>query len=344
MRQFVFTVLVVLALTTATVTFADTVHPGDLPKLWVRSSSSSKSSSCKKKPTMSPSLPHKCDYSNECDIGSQCYTLGCCGTLGCAACDSTGSCTKCREGFTPYAGACRYGLVYNGGPLLPNVHVRPIFWGSKWADPAYAGDKITGLRTFFNALNGSNYYNLLSQYFNGTKPTIDTPNVTVDSSPFVFKADDNALTNYVFSRVCDAARSFNDTKAVSTYYYPVYIDFKRPSNVNYCAWHWLGQCHGVKGATTFSFHFDFAGDLGCATPSTANNFSQALKSLIPITLHELKETVTDPNPPSGWTTPTKEQDEIGDRCEWDMGDVKLKNNIVYTVEALYDNTRGCVFS
>ena len=36
-------------------------------------------------------------------------------------------------------------LVYNGGPIMSTgAYVEPIFWGARWSDGAFIGDKITG--------------------------------------------------------------------------------------------------------------------------------------------------------------------------------------------------------
>src|SRR5205823_5926586 len=37
-------------------------------------------------------------------------------------------------------------LIYHGGPILPSITIRAIFWGTGWTSPA---DKITGLDKFY---------------------------------------------------------------------------------------------------------------------------------------------------------------------------------------------------
>ena len=41
-------------------------------------------------------------------------------------------------------------LIYNGGPIMSTgAYVEPIFWGPRWNNASFAGDKMTGLRSFY---------------------------------------------------------------------------------------------------------------------------------------------------------------------------------------------------
>ena len=46
-------------------------------------------------------------------------------------------------------------LTWHGGPVLHTNSTEAIFWGSEWSSASFAGDKITGLDTFFGGLGGS---------------------------------------------------------------------------------------------------------------------------------------------------------------------------------------------
>jgi len=35
--------------------------------------------------------------------------------------------------------------------------VRPIYWGTSWANQSFVADKISGLNTFYFGASGSNY-------------------------------------------------------------------------------------------------------------------------------------------------------------------------------------------
>src|SRR4051812_19623820 len=49
-------------------------------------------------------------------------------------------------------------LVYNGGPIMSTgAYVEPIFWGASWNNASFAGDKMTGIRSFYQGMNSSSY-------------------------------------------------------------------------------------------------------------------------------------------------------------------------------------------
>src|SRR4051812_39270021 len=41
-------------------------------------------------------------------------------------------------------------MTLHGGNVIPASKTMAIFWGSSWTTPSFAGDKITGLDTFFS--------------------------------------------------------------------------------------------------------------------------------------------------------------------------------------------------
>src|SRR5262245_45526324 len=56
-------------------------------------------------------------------------------------------------------------LVYHGGPIAASGFVvQPIFWGAKWNEPGFAGDKITGIQSFYGGMGGTNYDGTNSEY------------------------------------------------------------------------------------------------------------------------------------------------------------------------------------
>jgi hypothetical protein len=53
------------------------------------------------------------------------------------------------------------------GQVLQTHSTKAIFWGSAWADPAFAGDVITGMDTFFRGFGGSRFARILTEYTDG---------------------------------------------------------------------------------------------------------------------------------------------------------------------------------
>src|SRR5262245_3798318 len=61
-------------------------------------------------------------------------------------------------------------LSYGGGPVIHASKTMAIFWGSQWSDASFAGDKITGLDTFFGGWNGSQIAKASTEYSDGAGP------------------------------------------------------------------------------------------------------------------------------------------------------------------------------
>src|SRR5690242_7457662 len=63
-------------------------------------------------------------------------------------------------------------LLYHGGPILPSVTTKAIFWGSSWG--TYTGDKITGMDSWYLGVgtvsggSGSAYEATVNEYTDST--------------------------------------------------------------------------------------------------------------------------------------------------------------------------------
>src|SRR5262245_583358 len=55
-------------------------------------------------------------------------------------------------------------LIYHGGIILTSSEVTAIFWGARWADAQFVGDKLTGLDTFYSGVGGSTYMGTNTEY------------------------------------------------------------------------------------------------------------------------------------------------------------------------------------
>ena len=62
-------------------------------------------------------------------------------------------------------------LVYHGGPVMTSPsQVTAIFWGSSW--PSYAGDKISGIDSFYGGVGGSSYASTNTEYTNAAASSV----------------------------------------------------------------------------------------------------------------------------------------------------------------------------
>src|SRR5207245_6594711 len=61
-------------------------------------------------------------------------------------------------------------LINHGGPILTSspltqgTPVTAIFWGTSWSDPSFAGDKVTGLDSFYSGWSNSGYSTTTTEY------------------------------------------------------------------------------------------------------------------------------------------------------------------------------------
>jgi hypothetical protein len=203
-------------------------------------------------------------------------------------------------------------MSYHGGPILPSVTVKAIFWGSSW--PSYTGDKITGLDKWYKYVGtpknggGSKYFATVNEYNDAAGQQVGTAITYQGHVVDGTSAPKHPSTSAVLAEVCKEISS-----PTAKAYYPVYIDQPR-GNANYCAYHSWGTCHGK--AIEFGFFFKLDGDAGCDPQSTVSGQSQGLKAVANVTGHELSETRSDPNG-NAWYDSSGE--ENGDKCAWSFG-------------------------
>ncbi len=167
-------------------------------------------------------------------------------------------------------------LFHAGGTVTSFVtEVHPIYWGTKWADSAFVGDKISGLALFYAGAS-SPYLSTNTEYTGSTglhtsdpivEPNPDTP--YIDSTHAAPTGDVQPIT--VLNEVCNFVGSGVKRHA----YYPVYVDSPR-GNVGYCAYHSSGTC--ANGTPVdFAFFFNLDGDRGCDPVDTRDGpFSRPL--------------------------------------------------------------------
>jgi hypothetical protein len=224
-------------------------------------------------------------------------------------------------------------LLYHGGPILPGVTVKAIFWGSSWG--SYTGDKITGMDKWYSFVgtvsggNGSAYEATVNEYADSSGHHVTTA-VTygghvVDASSLPKRLS----TSAVLAEVCKVVGS----SAVPNGYYPVYVDRKR-GGANYCAYHSWASCSGTP--VEFGFFFNLDGDAGCDPQSTVSGESQGLAALANVSGHELSETRSDPNG-NGWYS--SNGSENGDLCAWTFGGpyVTFLDNTHWKIQGNWSN-------
>ena len=202
-------------------------------------------------------------------------------------------------------------MTYHGGKIMPTAVSKIIFWGPSWSNSTFAGDKITGLDSWYTGHSNSNYAKTVDEY-TGTNGTVGATTThqghIVDTSTAVGGANTQAILNEVCKQVT-AGNIVPD--AGGNGYYAVYVDVKR-GNAGYCAYHSAGTCGGK--AVQFAFFFNVDGDAGCDPQDSTTGHSQGLAALANVTAHELSEARSDPSSPGAWYD--SQGAENGDKCAW----------------------------
>jgi hypothetical protein len=95
-------------------------------------------------------------------------------------------------------------FTYRGGPLLANVEVTPVFWGSAWENNSQLSQLRNKLNGFFDSILQSSYLDQLGEFNTqdfpiGRGKRLDSFTVT-DSNPF-FITFDFSIQNMLKTRI-----------------------------------------------------------------------------------------------------------------------------------------------
>lgn len=197
-------------------------------------------------------------------------------------------------------------MTWHNGTILVANKTMAIFWGSQWTSASFAGDKITGLDTFFTGWGGTSTAAASTEY------TGSNGQVTASSTYLGHVIDSSAAPKRALSTssaVAEACRVTNNNPDPNGVYF-IYTS-TGAGHVNYCAWHSYGTCsNGAPVQVAYMPNID--GVSGCSVTS-AGGQSAGLAALANVTSHELSETITDPRN-GGWYDSSN--GENGDKCAW----------------------------
>ncbi len=199
-------------------------------------------------------------------------------------------------------------LLWGGGPVMHSTTIVPIFWGTRWGNSTFVGDKITGLDYLYSHVGGSSYLHTNFEYTDGSGH-VNTASVSkgADFTDTSAAPSGAPSTTAVLNEVAKETGGHPQAGA----YYPVYSDQPR-GNAGYCAWHSSGTINGTQ--VEFGFFFNLDGDPGCDPQSPGSTgHSQGLAALGNVTGHELSEMLTDPQL-NAWFD--RQGAENADKCAW----------------------------
>ncbi len=228
----------------------------------------------------------------------------------------------------PHAAPAGAHLTYNNGPLLTNVQVFTIFWGTKW--PTSSGAAMQPrINKFFQDILVSPLIDQLGEYsvpgkkighgsFIGTK-------VITAQAPAGTVADSTVRTRL---KAWIAAKTVPKNTPNTLYF--IYLDPGVASVMG-----------GSKSCQSFCGYHDNVGNVYYAVipyPTCAGCLGglAAFDALTGTSSHELCEAITDPQQGSGWYD--NKNGEIGDICAWNF-----KQVAGYTVQLEWSNAQNkCV--
>lgn len=198
-------------------------------------------------------------------------------------------------------------MTYHGGKIMPTAVTKSIFWGPSWANATFAGDKITGLDTWYSGFSNSDYAKTSDEY-TGTNGQVGPLTTHLGHVIDTSASSGGGSTSAILAEVCKVITS---PDPAGNGYYAVYTDKPRGS-AGYCAYHSVGTCHGVQ--VQFAFFWVLDGDAGCDPGDTTTSHSEGLAALANVSAHELSEARSDPANPGAWYDSSGQ--ENGDKCAW----------------------------
>ena len=245
-------------------------------------------------------------------------------------------------------------MTYHGGRIMTTAHVHPIFWGTSW--PTAAGDKITGIDSFYSGWGGSSYARTTVEYTDAAGTHVGASATTTGSVVDPTAASGGSTTTPILNEVATmiTAGKVAQPEADGNAYYPVYTDLPR-GNAGFCAWHSSGTVNGQL--VEFAFFWKLDGDAGCDPADPSTTHSQGLEAIANVSAHELSEALTDPASPGAWYD--SKGAENGDKCAWVFsGTQTFTNQSVWKLQGEWSNAaflagtgvanssgqKGCLYS
>lgn len=218
-------------------------------------------------------------------------------------------------------------LTFRNGPLLENVEVFTIFWGTAWQQ-APQSDLVDQLNQFFDFILTSDLIDQLAEFSvpgqaigHGQR----TGTITLTAPPLHHSVSDHAIQHMLQQEIATNA-NFPQPTANTLYF--VYlspgvaaVQGGGASCQAFCGYH-----NDINGQIFYAV-MPYPGCAGCLGSQTV------LEALTETSSHELCEAITDPIPGQGWYDDTN--GEIGDICAW-----QAKKVGDYTVQLEWSNKNG----
>ena len=209
-----------------------------------------------------------------------------------------------------------------GGPVLPQPKLTLIWWGS---DAQFQGG-VERLHAFLDGVNGSAWFSILDPYLGGATPHASLDRELFDPSPL----PDTSSPDFE-RELCGVLDAHGLTPSPTEVYVIPLAKVGNPYG-----YHTVGTCHGVH----VTYVVLRLAPTGMSWADACGGYLSIADTLVAVFSHELAETITDPEPPSGWTDLFAM--EVADVC----GEYRCATlqNGQFTVNMLYSNARhACAY-
>ncbi|MDH6130760.1 hypothetical protein P3T37_000127 [Kitasatospora sp. MAA4] len=238
------------------------------------------------------------------------------------------------------AQATSSGMQYGGGPVQHSPKVYVVYWGSQWNSDhngiqQYMTNMFNGIGTSSDTWSSST-----TQYTDssGTGPTFTGPVLGGSWNDNARTAPARASQGSIANEADKAAAHFGvagnpDAQIVVMSPHGTSPD-GWPSS-GFCAWH---DYTGSVSYTNMPYQLDAPSGSRCPNDALGGK----LDAFSIVEGHEFAESVTDPQPSSGWVDSNGE--EIGDLCESNFQKVALSTG-TFAMQPLWSNNDGgCVIT
>ena len=244
-------------------------------------------------------------------------------------------------------------VVYYGGPVIANVKVMAVFWGS--SIDATIQKQIGG---FYSTTTDSTYFDWLKEYNTGSKAVDGRAgtnqsigrgsyigSVTITPSIAKTSINDTDIQAELDLQIAKGVLPKADSNTLYMIYFPggvsITID-NQTSCTAFCAYH-----NGFASKTHGNVFYGVMPDMTSGACAFGCGFAAAFDNVTEVSSHELIEAVTDPFPtpgsnptfPQAWNT--TDGNEVGDLCAGNATQLTSKG-LSYNLQQEYDNTiSGC---
>ena len=230
-------------------------------------------------------------------------------------------------------------LLWHGGPVQSAPKVYLILWGSQWSsDPS---GEAAILQNFYSGIGGSNWESAVNQYCTGSSaPCSQSTNLSFgglwrDNGS---SAPRRPTQSQLAAEAAKGSGHFGDNSVNAQFVVATsHGNSSRGFGSQYCAYH---SSTTASGATISWTNLPYITDAGASCGANFNGLGPNAGITI-VSGHESAESVTDPQPNSGWLDSSGE--ENGDKCAWiTTGNQGASANTTlstgtFAVQSLYSN-------